>query len=325
MAYSPSPYSAATVQRSRGGDALTLKGNGDRSWHVDQLAVSTDGRWLASAGNGPNIEIWDVQAGRLTHTLSGQFGVNALAFDRDGKRLAVGSAGDGEGALRLWDLRKQAAMQSPPADHGIVGASFSPDGKYLAVSSRSLELLAIGSDSPVRQFRCASDVVIAPVFSADGKLIAGNCRGVITVWSVDTGVELLHFGEPNLLNASAVAFSPSGKLLAASGAQDLRIYDLPEKRLAATWPTTAPVSAIAFSRDGRRISAGTRVQLRVQGSAAVSERIGLDASSIVPGPRIPLSPKEETKSRATVPGADRVFRYWARNTLGPDWTLHGKS
>ena len=266
-AYSSYPYSAATVQRSRGGNAQTLNGNGDRSWHVDKLAVSTDGRWLTSAGNGPNIEIWDVQAGRLAHTLSGQFGVNALAFDPDGKRLAVGSGGDGEGALRVWDLRKQTAMQSPRVDHSIVGASFSPDGKYLAVSSPTLELLAIGSDSPVRQFRCASGIVIAPVFSADGKLIAGNCRGVITVWSADTGVELVHLGDPNMLNASSVAFSPSGRLLAAGGAQDLRIYDLSEKRLAATWPTMAPVSAIAFSRDGRRISAGTRVQLRVQQSA----------------------------------------------------------
>jgi hypothetical protein len=148
-----------------------------------------------------------------------------------------------------------------------VGASFSPDAKYLVVSSRSLELFAISSGLPVRQFRCASDVVIAPVFSVDGRLIAGNCRGVITVWSVDTGVELLHFGEPNMLNASSVAFSPNGKLLAAGGLQDLRIYDLPARRLAATWPTTAPVSAIAFSRDGRRISAGTRVQLRAQQNA----------------------------------------------------------
>jgi WD40 repeat protein len=81
---------------------------------------------------------------------------------------------------------------------------------------------------------------------------------------VETGAEVLHFGEPNILNATSVAFSPNGRLLATGGLQDLRVYDLAARRVAVTWPTTAPVSAIAFSGDGRLIAAGTRVQLRGQ-------------------------------------------------------------
>lgn len=280
LAYSRVPYDTVTVQRSRGGETRSLHYGTAAAF--SKFAVSPDGRWLASAGNGPGIQVWDVQTGRVAQTISGQFGAYALAFASDGKRLAIGAGGDGSSStLQIWDVRRQTELPSPRVAHAMLGLAFSPDGRDVAVSTRSLEILDVGSGSPIRQFGCAPDVVFSPVFSTDGKLIAGNCRGVITIWSVETGSEVLHVGERNILNGSPVALSPNGRLLAAGGTQDLRIYDVVDRRVVATWPTTAPVSTIAFSRDGRRISAGTHVQLRTrqgQGLPVLDAVAGQNAS-----------------------------------------------
>ena len=65
------------------------------------LAVSPDGRRLASSGFSNRICLWDLADGRLTATLRGHTGsVNAVAFTPDGTRLA--SAGE-DGTVRRWD------------------------------------------------------------------------------------------------------------------------------------------------------------------------------------------------------------------------------
>jgi eukaryotic-like serine/threonine-protein kinase len=65
------------------------------------LALSTDGRILASSSDYPNILIWDAATGRLLHKLDGHTSwVSKLLFTRDGRRLI--SAG-GDQTIRFWD------------------------------------------------------------------------------------------------------------------------------------------------------------------------------------------------------------------------------
>src|SRR5262249_39326522 len=68
---------------------------------VNGLALSPDGKRLASAGDDEVIKIWDPATGKVLLTLEGhEDAVNAVAFSPDGKRLA--SASD-DGTVRIWD------------------------------------------------------------------------------------------------------------------------------------------------------------------------------------------------------------------------------
>jgi hypothetical protein len=65
------------------------------------LEVAPDGSWLASAGEGGEVRIWDPVTGTIRHTLIGHTrSVEALEVAPDGSWLA--SAG-GDGEVRIWD------------------------------------------------------------------------------------------------------------------------------------------------------------------------------------------------------------------------------
>lgn len=64
------------------------------------MAVSQDGRDVATAGGDWSIRVWDRETGDQQAVLLGHQGrVRALAFDPRGEYLA--SAGD-DGEVRLW-------------------------------------------------------------------------------------------------------------------------------------------------------------------------------------------------------------------------------
>jgi WD40 repeat protein len=74
------------------------------------LAAAPDGSWLASAGYGGEVRIWDPATGTARHTLTGHTPeVRALAAAPDGSWLS--SVGD-DGELRIWNPTTGAALTS---------------------------------------------------------------------------------------------------------------------------------------------------------------------------------------------------------------------
>ena len=102
---------------------------------IKTLALSSDGKLLASSGADKTIIIWELAAEKQIRSLTGHDGwVFSLAFSPDKKFLASGSY---DGAIRIWNL-SNAKIEfeiSSLQPYNITSLVFSPDGNTLAIAS----------------------------------------------------------------------------------------------------------------------------------------------------------------------------------------------
>ena len=103
----------------------TLRGHADE---VDSVAISADGRLLASAGRDGKVLLWDLAAGRQLKGLEGQGApVRSLAFNRDGGLLAGGVE---DGRVVLWNASTFAvALQLTGSGSAINAIAFDVKNK----------------------------------------------------------------------------------------------------------------------------------------------------------------------------------------------------
>ncbi|MGB7624243.1 MAG: protein kinase, partial [Terriglobia bacterium] len=84
---------------------------------VRAIAISPNGRWMASASGDDPIRISEVASGRELYTLKGHTGtVLTVAFSVEGQRLY--SASD-DNSYNVWDVTtgKEIFSNHPEGDH----------------------------------------------------------------------------------------------------------------------------------------------------------------------------------------------------------------
>jgi WD40 repeat protein/serine/threonine protein kinase len=158
--------------------------------------------------------------------LQNKIEVNGVAFSPDGEHLA--SAG-GDGAVKIWNSRTGDVVRTIPHAHAgsVVAVAYSPDGRYLA-SAGADELVKVWdlTNGPEAQevFRCPYEAIVRKFGAAD-----------------------------------AVAFRPpDGRQLAVGSNGTVRVWDWKDRRVLHTFSGYEHHSiSVAFSRDGRRLAAGS--------------------------------------------------------------------
>ncbi|MFO0900716.1 MAG: protein kinase [Pirellulales bacterium] len=152
------------------------------------VAVSPDGRLLATGDTDRGLLLWDAVELRLLRVLSGprKNYVFQVAFSPDGRTVA---GGDGYGAIRLWDVAtgSEVHVLSGHADQ-VSGIQFSPDGRYLASASndRTAKLwdLSTGKDYA----SLTLDEQVSSVSWTDAQNVVTSSRdGIVRLWNARTG------------------------------------------------------------------------------------------------------------------------------------------
>ena len=112
---------------------------------VLKLAISPDGRTLASGISDGRVILWDLNTERVRHTLFHGIGpgheVYYLAFSPDGRYLASGSPVN---LVKIWDLATFAERATLPLERkgvrahvdGVIQLRFADDANILAVFAR---------------------------------------------------------------------------------------------------------------------------------------------------------------------------------------------
>ena len=207
---------------------------GHTEW-IKAVAFAENGMTLATAAFTGIVEVWNLKTAQelATFTKAKNDLTGPVAFSHNATRFA--SRGDsgamvfdalgsgyhasrfGRGRnIQLWDITTGEQIPGPWQDiEGDTNAlTFSPDNKILAASIPRQDIRAwnITTGLEVFHFNVAEPFGRKLVFSPNGILLATNEFDVQTrVWDITTQRDII---PPNIMNASALAFSHDGKTLA---------------------------------------------------------------------------------------------------------------
>ncbi|MCA9873098.1 MAG: hypothetical protein KC441_05570, partial [Anaerolineales bacterium] len=233
---------------------MTLSGHTD--WLSD-VAISPDGRYLATASYDNTVKLWDAQTGRELRTFADHSRVvNSVAFSPDSQRLA--SSGD-DGFIIVRDIATGERLAVMNGNDGAVRAvAFSPDNIHLAAANANATVRVWDTESRRSLYHLfghdagVQDVAFAP--SGDYLASAGE-DGRTIIWNMENGSPV-YSANPypeDPVAANALDFSPDGSRVITGYADGVsRVWDFANEGLLFNLIGHASlVFDVAYSPDGR--------------------------------------------------------------------------
>ncbi len=248
-------------------DIAVGKEHEPRSGHKDtvcSLALSSNGKTLATRSTDRTIRLWDLGTGRETHQIGlSDRRLGSVAYSPDGRTLAWQDETD----LCFADARtgeRVARQKMEQLGWGTI--AFAPDGHRVAVGhpDQKVRLWDRAAGKAVAIFAGNKDMINAVAFAPDGKTLAAasgstpNHDSSALMWDVATGKER-HRLQGHSEYVTSVAFSPDGQhVITGSSDGTARLWSMiTGKELRRFAVRQGQVFAVAFSPDGRTVAAGS--------------------------------------------------------------------
>lgn len=224
---------------------------------VRYIALSPDGRILASGGADHTLRLWNMENGKCLAVFDLGSRVQALAFSPDGLRLAVATM---DTTIKLWSVHtSQGQIGVLVGNCGQVRAlAFSTDGEFLVsgATDTTVRLWNVHSGEQLHIFDAHRDEIQAIAISADRRYLASvSLDRTVLVWDLNT--RCVRWKLENLQDVvQTIAFQPVGHVLAGGNSAGLvLLWDVTDGQLIQTINAhTGRVWSLAFNQDGRLLT-----------------------------------------------------------------------
>jgi RNA polymerase sigma factor (sigma-70 family) len=238
---------------------------------LELIDISADGKLLAYRERQMDsftIHVWDTLQGKELRTLNGGkapgnggLPQRVSKFSPDGKWLAY----LGPDGLRFFDAAGGVELRFV---EGIVAVEFAQDSKtiFLAGPGNTVRHVEIPTWKILRQLDTPPNVGGVFAVSPDGRYMASVDNLIAVAWATATGSGTLRVGRDaglakkgDIFYASALAFSPSGRVLAIGGysnAAGIQLWDVRSgQKIGEIDAPRGWGRAMTFSPDGRTLAA----------------------------------------------------------------------
>ena len=153
--------------------------------NIFAVAIHPAGRIFATGARNGTVEIRDIEAGGLLHSIENLMDVRDLKFTPDGKLLVIATF---SGTLKIWDVENQSSsMEYAPREGGLGKIDLSPDGQKLAMSGGKAgpQIRNLRTGFVLQNFSSHNKHTSCVAFSPDGSMFAtSGTNGKVRIWDL---------------------------------------------------------------------------------------------------------------------------------------------
>lgn len=272
----------ATFTHARGGRDLAV-------------AITPDGRTVATASGNGTIHVWDVGIDQPTRTLSQESQLCGIGLSEDGRRaVTTTSEGASTFRVRVWDLAS-ARVEGTGHDRAVVAVALSGDGSVALSGSHDGSVRLWDGETGALTWAVIgagpSRIVSGAAVDIDGRAgLTSFLGGELWSWNLERRVVLADpLTQPTI---SVMAWSEAEGFVVTASPRRLGLWHLPTRREASI-ELPGIADALALLPGGARVVVDFRERLAIYSlqtgeelASLATEELGRRVASVlgvVPG------------------------------------------